>query len=425
MDFSTTFPTEDAFQHGFEAFGKAYNDIDWICPAFNFAAALAHASMALGKKFVLLEQGTQYPNFYQIILGRSHLAAKSPTLDRATAGIEFLKQNTDTPESINIISAVNSSEGLKECFTTHENGDPNSPMDWFTPGNGVRGFVQFDELAALLAKTNQKTTSGISVELTRIYNPSPIALENNTRQNKSHGKDWVVNVFGCSTLAWYEKFITEGDFTSGFLNRFVFYHHEQQPIKSRFGSPDMRNLGVWQDHIKSIMIKSLNRKNPIEYELSDEAFKHWDTWYLKIMDHLLEKPDDIKREALARITSQVLKLSLVYAVLASPDNKVTVKQLKSAIAVGEYWAACSGATMEQIDLDMDAKAERRIMERLTQIAPNHEWTTVRKLRQSINSKTMTSVIFNRAIEAQIKSGRIEFKRATTATKFIRIPENLE
>ncbi|MXV74195.1 DUF3987 domain-containing protein [Candidatus Poribacteria bacterium] len=423
MNISTEFPTELAFQHGFEQFDKAYNGIDWICPAFNFAAALAQASMAMGKKFILKEQGTQFPNFYQVILGRSHLAAKSPTLDRATIGVEFLKRNIDPPENINIISAVNSPEGLKECFATHQNGDPDDPEEWFNPGNGVRGFIQFDELATLLAKTNQKTTSGISVELTRIYNPSPLALENNTRQNKSYGEDWVVNIFGCSTLAWYEKFITEGDFTSGFLNRFVFYLHEQQPIKSRFGKMDEGAIGMWQTRLKTAMIESLNRRNPMEYKLSDEAFKHWDKWYIKIMDHLLEKPDDLKREAVARIASQVLKLSLIYAVLNPPDNKVTLPQLESAIAVGEYWAACSGATMEQIDLDLNVKAERRIMEKLIEKSPNHEWITVRELRQSINTKSMSSAVFNKAVEAQIESGKIEFHLNENNKKFVRIPED--
>ena len=387
MQFSMKFPTELAFKHGFEKYGNTYNGIDWICPAFNFAAALAQASIAMGKQFVLHELGRQYPNFYQVILGRSHLAAKSPTLERATLGVEFLKRNVDPPECINIITGINSAEGLKESFATHENGNPEDPMDWFSPGNGVRGFVPFDELATLLAKTNQKSTSGISVELTRIYNPSKLALENNTRQNKSYGEDWVVNVLGCSTLTWYEKFITEGDFTSGFLNRFVFYLHEQQPIKSRFKDKDTSHIGEWQTSIQAIMIESLNRKTPMLYKLSEEAFKHWDTWYLKVMDHLIEKPDDIKREALARIASQVLKLSLVYAVMSSPNNEISTEQLQSAIAVGEYWAACSGATMEQIDLDMDAKAERRVMERLKEKAPNHDWITVRELRQSINSKT--------------------------------------
>ena len=133
------FPTELAFQHGFEVFGQAYLDIDWICPAFNFAAALAQASMALGRKYVIAEQGFHYPNFYQVILGRSHLSAKSPTFDRVIKGVDFLKRNIDPPEMIHNITTLNSAEGFKEEFATHVGGDPDNPESWFFDGNGVRG----------------------------------------------------------------------------------------------------------------------------------------------------------------------------------------------------------------------------------------------------------------------------------------------
>lgn len=417
------FPTDMAFKHNFDAFGDAYLGIDWICPAFNFAVALSQMSIAMGKKYVLKHLGNHYPNFYQVILGRSHLAAKSPTLDRAAEGVDFLKRNVDPPEMINHITEINSAPGLREEFSTHDNGDANTPSPWFYPGNGVRGFITFDELASLLTKSRNSSTEGIPVELTRIYNPSNSPLENNTRQNKSYGEDWVVNIFGCSTLTWYERFITQGDFSSGFLNRFVFYIHEQQPIKSSFDNVDLGSLGLWQKILTSVMQDSIGLGRIKEYTLSDEAFESFDSWYKKIMDYLIEDPDDIKREASARIVSQVLKLSLVYAVLSNvPDNhQVSLESFESAKAVGSYWGKCMGATLDEIEFTRMSKAEKMVMNAVTRVVDTHGECTKRQLRNAINKKSMDSDELNKTLEVLVNADSLIYNETDNGKKIISIP----
>ena len=122
------FPEKQAFSNGFELFYHAHHSNgesgDWVCPGFNFAAALSHASMAMGRKYCVKEQGVQYPNFYQLIIGRSHLAAKSPTLTRAQHGVDFLKSELDPPENISVIDTINSVEAFRDRFATHEDADP-------------------------------------------------------------------------------------------------------------------------------------------------------------------------------------------------------------------------------------------------------------------------------------------------------------
>ena len=416
------FPTEQAFAHGFEVFGNAYNNIDWICPAYNFAVALSHIGVALGKKYIVAEQGQHYPNFYQAILGRSHLAAKSPTLDRAVAGVDFLKRNIDPPECINIVTSLNSAEGFKEEFATHHNGDPDDPEDWFFQGNGVRVFVPVDELATLLSKTRQRATEGIAVELTRLYNPSDIAVENRTRKDKTYGIDWCVNVLGCSTLAWYERFITQGDFSSGFLNRFVFYLHEQMPVKSRFDPIDTSFLGVWQNMIKGLCHRSLALPKPKVYNLSAEAFTEFDKWFTQTYDYLIADPDDVHREAAARIITHVLKLSMVYAITGNTPE-ITLPQFLSARAVGEYWGKCAGLTLESIEFDRSSKAESIVMKHVKRLLDKNGECTRRQLRQSINSKTMSAEELNRALEALVNADMLFHGVDTnTGKKYILLTE---
>ena len=404
------FPTTDAFQFKFDHFGKAYLDRDWICPSFNFAVALAHASMAMGRKFCIKEQGVHYPNFYQIILGRSHLAAKSPTLDRAIAGVNYLHRNIDPPEMFNIVSSINSVEGFRETFETHEKGDPNSPHRWYYDDNGVRAFVPFDEVAMLLSKSRNKSTEGIPVELTRLYNPSNTPIENNTRQNKTYGENWVVNVFGCSTLSWYERYITQGDFSSGFLNRFVFYLHEQQPVKARFEKIDFKELGIWQAWLEVVAKWSLEIRKPIVYEFDDLAFKEFEQWYNDIYAFLIADPEDIKREASARIVSQVLKLSLVYSVFSNKDgdHEIHAPAFRAAQKVGKYWGEVMGMTLDEIDFDRQSKSERKVMKTVEKIIEKHGDCTRRMVRHAISTKLMSTDELNKTIEALVNGRQLYF-----------------
>ena len=193
-----------------------------------------------------------------------------------------------------------------------------------------------------------------------MYNPKPMAVENRTRQNKSYGVDWVVNVFGCSTLTWYERFINGDDFSSGFLNRFVFYLHEQQKVKSRFKPVDKTALGLWQEMLKGTCNDSIQLPKPKSFKLSKEAFDEFEVWFYKVYEYLIADPEDVKREASARIIVQVLKLSLVYAVFSNTDE-VTKDQFLSAQAVGQYWGRCSGMTLDEMEFDRKAKAEQIVL----------------------------------------------------------------
>ena len=409
-DSPPVFPTDAAFQHGFELFGEIYNGIDWICPAYNFAVALAHVSMALGRKYVTDVLGTLYPNFYQMIIGRTHLAAKSPTMERAVEGVYHLKQ-IDPPEIINVIDQINSVESFRQEFGTHEDGDSDKPMDWFTEGNGVRGFLYFDEVGTLLSKTRQRATEGISVELTRLYSPGSTPIVNKAVASKCYGDDWCLNIFGCSTLDWYEKFITQGDFFSGFLNRYVFYLHEQQEVKSIFDPIDLEKLKVWQNVIKSLTVHSLQPINPIRYKLDDAAFESYDAWHQQVYKMLIESPDNIKLNAVARVVSHAVKLSLVYAVMdnAEGDVQIHLKHFESARAVAEYWAQCAGLTLDKIAFDRRSKAEEIVLNTIKRLLQNDGDSCLRRdVRRAINYKTMSSDEMTRALEALVNAELVEY-----------------
>ena len=429
------FPTILAFQHGLDRYADMWLERDWICPAFNFAAAIGQISMALGKSATTDCLGIQYPNFYQSIIGNSHVAAKSPTLARCLEGIELLREQIDPPERIRPISAINSAEGFREAFNTHTNGDANTPEPWYLDGQGVRAFCHFDELGVLFAKGKQQATSNIPVELTQMYNPSSRVVENSTRQNKSYGIDWVVNIFGCSTMAWFEKYLTEGDFTSGFLNRFVFYLHEPEPFRFEFRKIHQRTFEDWFQVLEDTYRRHALAEMPISYPLDrratltdapekfqvifqsqySDAWKHYQgkTAFQLFEEYAEERyslmqadPDDIELVAQARVVTQAAKLALVYAAVTG-STSVRPEHAISAIAVSRYWAACSALILKNSDFDRRSKSERIILEKFEEKAEDGLLSR-RRLRQSINGKTMSSEEFNKSFEALVNADQLGF-----------------
>lgn len=416
---SPPFPSDVAFSHGFENFAQAYNGIDWICDAFNFAAALSQISMALGRKHRVNVLGRHYPNFYQCILGRSHLAAKSPTLDRATSGVSWLRSKMAEPDHIRIIGSINSAEGFRSEFATHNNGDWNDPLSWYEEPNGVRGFLPVDEFGSLLAKTRQKGSEGIAVELTKTYNPSVVPLENNTRQNKTYGENWVVNVLAASTMEWYEQFISTGDFSSGFLNRFVFYLHEQVPIKTyKFKAVDFGALGRWQDILQEISLQSLLVTDTQEWVLAEEADEIFDHWFTSTYARLLSADtDDLQAEASARVGSHIVKLAMIYAILDKNGGKIGPKHILNAIAVGEYWAKVMGLTLETMDFDRRSKSERKVLEAVGRLTQEKPYCTRRQIRSRLNSKYMSNDELNKTIEALIVAESLCFNNENRSVRY--------
>lgn len=237
-------------------------------------------------------------------------------------------------------------------------------------------------------------------------------MENNTRKDKTYGIDWVVNVLAASTMEWYERFITTGDYSSGFLNRFVFYLHEQVPITSaRFTPYDTASVGHWQELLLEMTRNSMQYTIPLTYRLSDEAFEAYEAWYLPLIQKLIDSDGDIEAEAAARISSHTLKLSLVFSIMNDEKDEISLECFESAKAVGDYWGRCAGLTIAAIDFDQRSKAERIVFEAIERLIektgkPN---CTRRDLRRNINSKVMSSEELNKALESLVNADLVGYE----------------
>lgn len=416
------FPTDKAFQHGFQVYRDAYMNMkDWICPAYNFAVALGSISFALGRKCYLKELGGVYPNFYQAIIGPSHLAAKSPTINRLRSIIFCLQENTDPSETISVLSSITSPEQIKAEFETHIEGDRDNPMEWYD-NNGVRVLLALEEMSTMLAKSAIHSTSGIPSLLTEIYHPNNTALVNNTRDKKSrsYAENWTMNIFAASTFEWYEKFISTEDFMSGFLNRYVFYLHEQQELHSRFNPPDEDSKTIWNNMIIGFSKDYQSLRRERVFILSEKAFVEYDKWFHEIYDNILKGEDDIKASATARVVRQALKLSLIYASISNSneDNEISLEHFQSAKAVATYWGKCMGFTLENMSADTQSRSEELILKKIPMVIEKYGECTIRLLKKSINSKTMSNLTFDKALSSLENNSQVFIRILDSGKKLV-------
>ena len=414
------FPQSDAFLGRFDLFWQTYGDKCEICPAYHFASALAQTSVALGRKVKIAINGEHYPNFYQAILGPTHLAAKSPIRERTANAMSVFHEVEpsssrpsgdwmDCPDRVQMFKAVNSVgsvEGLREMLSTHEcSNGKESPMDWYKEANGVRLFLHIDELGSLLGKSQQKATQNITQELTQLYNPSRHPVRNPTRGNPTRADNPVINIFGCTTLEWFEKFLDLDQVLGGFTNRFVFYRHEQQPLKPIFDEPDWGAYAKWRNMLRCIAADSLESEVR-KFTFDASVLADWESWYVSIKTPLVENPDSIESKANVRVTTHAIKLALVYAAVNNnPDDyEVHMDAWNAAKAVAKYWAEVAGLTFQDIDFDRRTKIEQKILKALDALGGK---VPRRKLQRKIGNKFCSAEELNRSLDALYASQQIE------------------
>ena len=420
MTKTPVFPQSDAFLGRFDLFWQTYGDKCEICPAYHFASALAQASVALGRKVKIAINGEHYPNFYQAILGPTHLAAKSPIRERTATAMRVFHEVEpsssrpsgnwiDSPDRVQMFKAVNSVgsvEGLREMLSTHEcSNGKEFPLDWYKDNNGVRLFLHIDELGSLLGKSQQKATQNITQELTQLYNPSRDPVRNPTRGNPTRADNPVINIFGCTTLEWFEKFLDLDQVFGGFTNRFVFYRHEQQPLKPIFDEPDWGAYAKWRNMLRCIAADSLESEVR-KFTFDESVLTDWESWYVSIKTPLVENPESIESKANVRVTTHAIKLALVYAAVNNnpDDTEVHMDAWNAAKAVAKYWAEVAGLTFQDIDFDRRTKIEQKILKALDGLEGK---VSRRQLQRKIGNKFCSAEELNRSLDALYASQQIE------------------
>ena len=272
------FPKDQAFRCGFDLYWQAYGEKNEVCPSYHFASALAQVSMALGKNYYIDGRvGRHYANWYQALIGTSYIAAKSKVLDDTSDAIrDIFEINEDACAMYRQTSTFDSAEGIRASFATHD--EKGERLEWYDGTHGMRRFAYIDELRYLFVKAKQSATEGLTPELTKIYK-CPRRLQVETKNKPILAEHPVLNLMGCTTFEWFEESINLSDISGGFLNRFVFYLHEQQPLFPFMDDVNKDAESQWKSVLHAIGRESL--KSNRVFDLDEAVTDNYRDFYMK------------------------------------------------------------------------------------------------------------------------------------------------
>jgi hypothetical protein len=208
-----------------------------------------------------------------------------------------------------------------------------------------------------------------------------------------------VSLVACTTPDWFWRGMREIDIYGGFGNRFLMLTGEPKPPVAMPKKPDTRQLETVRR-----ALETLDSGPSCEVSFAPDAAELWQNFYTSWR---AEPFDPLTKAATKRIPAYILKLALVYAAFEATVPAITVDQLTAAIAVGHYASKCAALLMAQHQAQSEEwRVEEAIRQRLRE--RSH---TKRSLKNALGGR-IRATLFNRVIEAMIRSGEVAAKQGS-------------
>lgn len=318
-----------------------------------------HGLMALGlvahKKVYLDDTLPVYGNLLVCILGNTG-AGKSKSRRHMTHVLrEVVPYHEDGAQTsgVKLMPVPSSGEYLVSSFS-YLGKDPSNPkkMLGLQP---VTGFVDFDEMSALLTRANRPG----SVLKTTIMSLADVATEVSVG---SLGRGDIVaqDPFFSTTASTQPRAVRSimgrMDAASGFLNRWVFAGGKQKETEVIGGARSMIRV----DLTKAIeQLTYVNGWAGMErrIELEDDAYERMVSFFRTKLFPVREKDDT---DLLKRIDLLFKKLILLFAV-NEKASKVTLAMVESVISLFDYVVDCYGILSENIGITQSQDVMNEIL----------------------------------------------------------------
>lgn len=280
----------------------------------HFAALWTAAAARLQRRVRMSYGMTLYPNVYLVSFG--------PTGDRKTTAARGALSLLPDSVPVKVLQGVGSGEGLSDWLST----------DGAAP---VSHLLFLEELGELLARGKWDGATLLSF-LTHVFD-CPSKYELKFRKNPVSLTEPTLSLSACTTPALFWQHMREVDIHGGFGNRLLYLTGPVKESLALPGKPDFHKLSD-----VNTSIARLDTSKAQEATLSLEAQTLWGEFYKAWRGTEL---DQLTKAATERVPAYCLKLAMVYAALEQTLPRITVDQLKAAVAVGRYATKCAEALM--------------------------------------------------------------------------------
>jgi hypothetical protein len=264
------------------------------------------------KPYFKVESTKHHANLFSLIVGQTSKARKGTSFDNIAdlfeAASPAWSQNCKN-------TGLSSGEGL--IATVSKEVDKNVPAD-------KRLFIYEPEFAKVL-QVQRRNGNTLSPTMRAAWDGKPMQIM--TKNSPVKSTDAHVSIIGHITQDELRRELTATDQANGYANRLLFVCAKRSKRLAEGGHVDAKEFG----RLAKCLTETRNTaKNITEMKRSKAARKMWRKWY----DGLNELPGMLGAIT-SRAEAQVLRLSLIYALLDS-SNVIRAHHLQAALAVWNY-----------------------------------------------------------------------------------------
>jgi hypothetical protein len=302
-------------------------------PAALLAQFLTVFGIASGhQRYYLVEATRHYPNIFCAIVGKTSRARKGTSY----AHIEAQMHSADETWSLNNhIKGCGSGEGLifavRDARTSREAIKEKGKVIGYEDVEvdaGVRdkrALFQTGEFSSIL-KVCAREGNTLSEVIRDSWDTG--YLRNATKNNPLTATDAHIGIIGHVTITEVQRLLTSTDAANGFANRFIWICAQRSqclPDGGAIASVDFRKL------VSRLRAALTFAKQPGPMQRDAQAKAAWHAVY----DMLSEDRTGLANTLLARAEAQVLRLSMLYALLEG-SAVIKHKHLNAALALWHY-----------------------------------------------------------------------------------------
>jgi hypothetical protein len=349
-----------------------------------WAAFLLAVGMVIGRGAWRESPQKLYPNFYLLLIGQTGDSRKSTVLWLVCElleriGIAFKK-----------LAGVASVEGIYEALAERD---------------GTKALLFNDEFRSLLAVGKRQSTQNILPRLNSLYYcPQRDSIDR--VKDSTTIVDPFVSMIAATPRAYVDDLLSELEIRGGFLNRFLIVSGEEQAPKPIVKAP---SAAAWESVAAPLRaILTQLEASPRHLEMTPQAEEIWCEFY-NAWKTERRSWQQRQAELTARIFEHVLKIAIVYTVLAQEDE-ISADSICRAVAVGGWLQSNTLALFSDVGLDALSKVERVIVEILKSKGRMYR----RDLQQVASKRGFNAEFFNRALKSLEANDVVEIAEVFSA-----------
>lgn len=334
---------EDTFLHEYM---KACTNDD-APEEYHFWHGLMALGLVVGRNVTLDDTQPVYANLLLCILGATG-SGKSRSrrhLNHVLRESAPYKEDGTRTTGVKIVPLPGSGEHLVKEFT-YEGKDPSGPGNRSLGPQSVTGIVDFDEMSALLGRSNRQGST-LKPTIMQLADAVPDVMIGSLMRGNFHAKDPFCSITASTQPKAIRTLLNRTDTSSGFLNRWVFAGGKQKQIEVIGGNRSAIRVDL---DLAIAELKKVRGWGALErsIQIDDDAFEEYARFFRSRIEPAKTKDET---DLLKRIDLITKKMMLLLTINLRRES-VPLQVVKAMTELFDYVLECYGILNSNIGVTL-------------------------------------------------------------------------